>query len=470
MLSGAMDIITIENEEGKLKSSPFHVRFGSLKIIKSYEKNIEIYINGNKTDVTMTLSRSGDAYFIYDEDDPFMKEKSNKKIEQYEDEEIKNYDSINNIERNNNKSNESKIKFLISNCQKEILSENDENKIKEIFVENMIPKEKYFKDPWGILNNKNIVFYYNGRLYNYQAAAPIIFSLMLYKESLPDEKIQELISKNSIFGKNSIIEISKIIIENLEEDKIINDLVSKKAKEKINKYKKKYRSFYPSSNQLKKLKLNLGRNEITFVCRESISGTHTLKCFIYLWHSSSKLIISDVDGTITKSDVLGQVLPIIGKDWSQNGITDLFTNIVNNGYKIIYLTARAICQSELTRDYIETLFQEKKGLPPGPIIMSPDGLFSSFKREVIDKNPQILKITTLTEIRTLFPKKYCPFYAGFGNRENDAVAYRSVGIDMGKIFIVNTKGDLMQLNNSEIKSYAKLNESVNEVFPDIRNK
>ena len=41
---------------------------------------------------------------------------------------------------------------------------------------------------------------------------------------------------------------------------------------------------------------------------------------------------------------------------------------------------------------------------------------------------------------------------------------------MGKIFIVNTKGDLMQLNNSEIKSYAKLNECVNEVFPDIRNK
>ena len=472
MLSGAMDIIAIETEEGKLKSSPFHVRFGSLKIIKSYEKNIEIYINGNKTDITMTLSHSGDAYFIYDEDDPFMKEKSDKKIEKYEDEEIKNYDSIssNNTEKNNDKSNESKFKFLISNCQKEILSENDENKIKEIFVENMIPKEKYFKDPWGILNDKNIVFYYNGRLYNYQAAAPIIFSIMLYKESLPDEKIQELISKQSLFGKNYIIDISKIIIENFDEEKIINDLVSKKAKDKINKYKKKYRSFYPSSNQLKKLKLNLGRNEITFVCKGSISGTHTLKSFIYLWSSSSKIIISDVDGTITKSDVLGQVLPIIGKDWSHNGITDLFTNIANNGYKILYLTARAICQSELTRDYLETLFQEKQGLPPGPIIMSPDGLFSSFKREVIDKNPQILKITTLTEIRTLFPKKVCPFYAGFGNRENDAVAYRSVGIDMGKIFIINTKGDLMQLNNSEIISYGKLNEKVNEIFPNIRNK
>ena len=48
--------------------------------------------------------------------------------------------------------------------------------------------------------------------------------------------------------------------------------------------------------------------------------------------------------------------------------------------------------------------------------------------------------------------------------------YRSVGIDMGKIFIINTKGDLMQLNNSEIISYGKLNEKVNEIFPNIRNK
>ena len=490
MLSGAMDIITIQTPEGKFKSSSFHVRFGSLKVIKSYEKIIEIYVNGNKTGVTMTLSHSGDAYFIYDEEDPYMKEKSNKKFEQYEEEEIKYYDNISNftsnnitnnnisnnnisnfnISNNNITHNDSKFKFLISNCQKEIINENNENKRKEIFVENMIPKEKYFNDPWSILNNKNIVFYYNGRLYNFQAAAPIIFSIMLYKDPLPDEKIQELISTTSFFGKNDIINISKITIPNFDEEKTINNLAKKKSQSKLKNYKKKYRSFFPSSNQLKKLNLNQGKNEITFVCRGSISGTHTLTCYIYLWSSLSKIVISDIDGTITKSDVLGQVLPIIGKDWSHNGITDLFTNIANNGYKILYLTARAICQSELTRDYLETLFQEKQGLPPGPIIMSPDGLFSSFKREVIDKNPQILKITTLTEIRTLFPKKVCPFYAGFGNRENDAVAYRSVGIDMGKIFIINTKGDLMQLNNSEIISYGKLNEKVNEIFPNIRNK
>lgn len=55
----------------------------------------------------------------------------------------------------------------------------------------------------------------------------------------------------------------------------------------------------------------------------------------------------------------------------------------------------------------------------------------------------------------LFPEDYKPFYAGFGNRETvllvlikDAVSYRSVGIDLGKIFIINERGEITQLNNA----------------------
>lgn len=55
----------------------------------------------------------------------------------------------------------------------------------------------------------------------------------------------------------------------------------------------------------------------------------------------------------------------------------------------------------------------------------------------------------------LFPEEYKPFYAGFGNRETvllvlikDAVSYRSVGIDLGKIFIINERGEITQLNNA----------------------
>jgi phosphatidate phosphatase LPIN len=59
-----MDIIAIQYPDGNLKSSPFHVRFGTLKILKTREKTINIYVNNIKTDLTMRLSSSGDAYFL----------------------------------------------------------------------------------------------------------------------------------------------------------------------------------------------------------------------------------------------------------------------------------------------------------------------------------------------------------------------------------------------------------------------
>lgn len=38
----------------------------------------------------------------------------------------------------------------------------------------------------------------------------------------------------------------------------------------------------------------------------------------------------------------------------------------------------------------------------------------------------------------LFPEGSQPFYAGFGNRETDAISYNQVCIPNGKIFIVDT--------------------------------
>ena len=72
MFSGAMDILVIESPNEIFKSSAFHVRFGSLKVIKSKEQDIEIFVNSKKKNVTMKLSSSGDAYFQYDELDPYM--------------------------------------------------------------------------------------------------------------------------------------------------------------------------------------------------------------------------------------------------------------------------------------------------------------------------------------------------------------------------------------------------------------
>jgi phosphatidate phosphatase LPIN len=46
---------------------------------------------------------------------------------------------------------------------------------------------------------------------------------------------------------------------------------------------------------------------------------------IFLWDYTTKIVISDVDGTVTKSDALGHILPRLGlHDWSQPSICKLY--------------------------------------------------------------------------------------------------------------------------------------------------
>ena len=44
-------------------------------------------------------------------------------------------------------------------------------------------------------------------------------------------------------------------------------------------------------------------------------------------------------------------------DWAQGGVAELFTQIRENGYHILYLSARAIAQAATTKDYLQGLEQ-----------------------------------------------------------------------------------------------------------------
>ncbi len=103
--------------------------------------------------------------------------------------------------------------------------------------------------------------------------------------------------------------------------------------------------------------LKYGQNEAVFSVTTAYQGTTIARCHIYLWKFDDRVVISDIDGTITKSDVLGHILPIIGNDWSQSGVAQLFTQINANGYKMLYLSARAIGQAQVTREYLKSIRQ-----------------------------------------------------------------------------------------------------------------
>lgn len=230
------------------------------------------------------------------------------------------------------------------------------------------------------------------------------------------------------------------------------------------KYRKTLRL---SSEQIESLNLNNGINEIMFSVTTAYQGTTRCKCYLFKWKYNDKVVISDIDGTITKSDVLGHILPMVGKNWEQIGVAQLFSKIEENGYKLLYLSARAIGQSKTTRDYLQSIRQGNVKLPDGPLLLNPTSLMSAFHREVIEKKPELFKIACLSDIQALFPDKN-PFYAGYGNRINDVWAYRAVGIPISRIFTINTKGELKhELTQTFQSTYANMAYIVDQLFPPI---
>lgn len=83
-----------------------------------------------------------------------------------------------------------------------------------------------------------------------------------------------------------------------------------------------------------------------------------------------------------RSDALGHVFTMIGRDWTHLGVAKLYTDIASNGYKMMYLTSRAIGQADTTREYLRGIVQNNFTLPEGPVIMSPDRLMTSLHRSV----------------------------------------------------------------------------------------
>ncbi|XP_015233740.1 PREDICTED: phosphatidate phosphatase LPIN1-like [Cyprinodon variegatus] len=221
-----------------------------------------------------------------------------------------------------------------------------------------------------------------------------------------------------------------------------------------------------TSDQLARLQLKEGPNEVVFSVTTQYQGTCRCHGTIYLWSWDDKIIISDIDGTITRSDTLGHILPTLGKDWTHQGIARLYHRVSLNGYKFMYCSARAIGMAGMTRGYLHWVNERGTMLPMGPVLLSPSSLFSAFHREVIEKKPEVFKIECLTDIKHLFHPNTEPFYAAFGNRATDVHSYKEVGIPLNRIFTVNPKGELIQEHaKTNISSFGRLCEMVDHVFP-----
>lgn len=386
------------------------------------------------------------------------------------------------------------------------LSENGEIS-KEKFMEHIITYHEFAENP-GLIDNPNLVIRIYNRYYNWALAAPMILSLQVFQKSLPKATVESWVKdkmpkksgrwwfwrkKESMTkqlpetkeGKSEVPPANDLpssaeepISARPAENDTSSDEGSQELEETIKvdpismetlshcgtaSYKKSLRL---SSDQIAKLKLHDGPNDVVFSITTQYQGTCRCAGTIYLWNWNDKIIISDIDGTITKSDALGQILPQLGKDWTHQGIARLYHSINENGYKFLYCSARAIGMADMTRGYLHWVNDKGTILPRGPLMLSPSSLFSAFHREVIEKKPEKFKIECLNDIKNLFAPSRQPFYAAFGNRPNDVYAYTQVGVPDCRIFTVNPKGELIQERTKGNKSsYHRLSELVEHVFP-----
>uniref|UniRef100_A0AAR2JDM6 phosphatidate phosphatase n=1 Tax=Pygocentrus nattereri TaxID=42514 RepID=A0AAR2JDM6_PYGNA len=335
------------------------------------------------------------------------------------------------------------------------------------FLEHIVTYQQFADNP-AIIDNPNLVVRIDNRYYNWTLAAPLILSMQAFQKNLPkaaeDAWVKEKMPKKTTrwwFWRKS----------NSSTDEDCKELNTAALTERLqmdghahtHSYRKSLRL---SSDQIATLGLKEGPNDVVFSITTQYQGTCRCEGTIYLWHWNDKIVISDIDGTITKSDVLGQFLPQLGKDWTHQGIAKLYHTIHENGYKFLYCSARAIGMAGMTRGYLHWVNDRGTILPRGPLMLSPSSLFSAFHREVIEKKPEKFKIECLTDIKNLFPQNSQPFYAAFGNRSNDVFAYKQVHVPACRIFTVNPKGEVIQeLTRGNKTSYSRLNELVDHVFP-----
>ncbi|KAJ6870921.1 phosphatidate phosphatase PAH1-like isoform X1 [Populus alba x Populus x berolinensis] len=385
--------------------------------------------------------------------------------------------------------------FEISLCGKELHSGMGLESAAEVFVAQRISAEEFKNSATSIIMNENLIIRYREKYFTWEKAAPIVLGMAAFgldlpaepKDAIPVELDETLEQRDDDAGITSApssrrwrlwpIPFRRVkTSSNSSSEELFVDSESGVQNSNVEStsascggsespHKQFLRTNVPTSEQIASLNLKDGQNLITFSFSTRVLGTQQVDCHIYLWKWNARIVISDVDGTITRSDVLGQFMPLVGKDWTQSGVAKLFCAIKENGYQLLFLSARAIVQAYLTRSFLFNVKQDGKTLPNGPVVISPDGLFPSLYREVIRRAPHEFKIACLEDIKRLFPSDYNPFYAGFGNRDTDELSYRKIGIPKGKIFIINPKGEVAISHRIDVKSYTSLHTLVNDMFP-----
>lgn len=500
-LSGVNDIIVVVGEDGELRCSPFQLRFSKLKFTTA-RNQVHIIVNGKLTDIDMTITSQGDLLF----EQEVVKEgfEYEKVVDYLQSKEVQIMAILQNTidatkrltSDQQNFLNECRERNLQMRMESKSFMKHEADNPYETIIKQYTKFSYMTTSPenyeYLLKNHRRVLQIIEGIASRIHSNQKISFSICanIKVEKTYDVVFDDFLVKNIEIPESTIVKLedgehiffmsfqifSRVYFEVLLSKNRRHRLVEFLEKEynksigwSLFKSKKALKrdvsfSLTLSSNELKSLDLKPGKNQVIF----KVSGVGSqLEACIYLWNANDKIVVSDIDGTITKSDVRGHFYNLVGRDWTHSGIASLYSKIVKNGYKLIYLTARPLGQSFSTKNYLKQVSQGEYTLPDGPVIHNPDGVLEAIYREIILKKPEEFKIACLLLIKGLFCGKD-PFIAGFGNKITDVVTYKSVNIPSNRIYTVNERGEIQaEYTKAIVGTYHTINEFIDSIFPSV---
>jgi len=255
-----------------------------------------------------------------------------------------------------------------------------------------------------------------------------------------------------------------------------------------------YRDAKQAALQTLQRVLRPGRNPIRYLLldqptKQVVGIAHAS---IYLWQYHDAIIVSDIDGTITKSNFKGLFGTVATKQYNKvthAGICQLLTTLCSRSNRssssssaattpsssattttahrpqthVLYLTSRPTLLANETRQLLVDLRQDQNvGLPAGPLLGFGGKVRNVIKMELLTHSANEFKakklwqqlIVPFREAATTAadPERettaYPHFVAGFGNNPRDIQAYHAIGIDFHQLFMIDKKSKLVTFDKT----------------------
>lgn len=171
-------------------------------------------------------------------------------------------------------------------------------------------------------------------------------------------------------------------------------------------------SHYPSERVLQAFSLQKGRNSVQ--CGNETLGY--VEFSIFLWDAASRVVVVDVDGTLTRSNLRGYFETVfLGTyDYIHVGVVLFLLFLDKMGLRILYLTARPRSHVAETRELLRNMTEGGNYLPAGPLFTHRGGRMTTLYMELISESTASFKRSVMQEVADVYRR--VAFMEG-GNRE-----------------------------------------------------